>query len=194
MTPSTILTDVILLELVKKNDEVAIATLLDRYKDKFYTAIFLLVKDKYIAEDLFQEVCIKIITCIRNGNYNDDGRFLSWTMRICRNLALDYFRANKRKVKVTLSDGTDIFSVFNFGKEESFEKTMMQEETAHRLRKMLDMIPYDQREVIVLRMYGNMSFKQIAEMTSTSVNTALGRMRYGLLHLRKIMDEKGILL
>lgn len=182
-----------LFALIQKNDVKASAELLNRYKGKFYTAIFLLVKDKYITQDIFQDACIKIIHSIRNGKYTEDGKFLPWAMRIARNLAIDHIRLMKRMPKVVLPDGNDIFSVVNF-KEKNIEETTMHKQSSNRIRMMLDLIPYEQREVIVMRLYGDLSFKQIADLTEVSVNTALGRMRYGLLSLRKIASEKRILL
>lgn len=187
------LTDEQLLVLIQENNEHAIAEMLDRYKNKFYTAAYLLVKDRYIAEDIFQDACIKIFNSIREKKYNDDGRFVAWAMRITRNLAIDHIRLTKRMPKVTLPDGKDIFSIINVG-EENREDQIMANQSSMRARKMLDFLSEEQREVIVLRLFGNMSFKEISELTNVSVNTALGRMRYGLLNLRKVMDERRILL
>lgn len=186
-------TDEKLFELIQKNDVKATAELLNRYKAKFYTAIFLLTKDKYLTQDIFQDTCIKIIHCIRGGKYTEDGKFLPWAMRIARNLAIDHIRLIKRIPKIVLPDGNDIFTVLDF-KEKNIEDATMQKQSGNRVRMMLDLIPYEQREVIVMRLYGDLSFKQIADMTDVSINTALGRMRYGLLSLRKIADERGILL
>ena len=187
------LTEEDLFVLIRKNDEHAIAELLQRNKRKLFTAIYLLVKDRYTAEDLFQDVCIKVITKIREGKYNDDGRFTPWALRIARNLTIDHLRVAKRMVKITLPDGRDICELIGV-EETNHEQAMMQGQSCGRVRKMLDMIPYEQRETIILRLYGNMSFKQIAELTGVSLNTSLGRMRYGLINLRKVMGEKGILL
>ena len=186
-------TDEALFTLIQKNDVKATAELLNRYKGKFYTAIYLLIKDKYLAEDIFQDTCIKIIHCIREKKYQEDGRFLPWAMRIARNQAIDYIRMIKRIPKVVMPDGSDIFNLLDL-KEKNIEDKTIQKQTHSRVRLMLDLIPYEQREVVVLRMYGNLSFKEIAQLTDVSVNTALGRMRYGLLSLRKIADERGILL
>ena len=172
-------TDEGLFTLIQKNDVKATAELLNRYKGKFYTAIYLLIKDKYLAEDIFQDTCIKIIHCIREKKYQEDGRFLPWAMRIARNQAIDYIRMIKRIPKVVLPDGSDIFSLLDL-KEKNIEDKTIQKQTHSRVRQMLDLIPYEQREVVVLRMYGNLSFKEIAHLTDVSVNTALGRMRYGL--------------
>jgi len=187
------LTEEDLFVLIRKNDEHAIAELLQRNKRKLFTAIYLLVKDRYTAEDLFQDVCIKVITKIREGKYNDDGRFTPWALRIARNLTIDHLRVAKRMVKITLPDGRDICELIGV-EEANQEQAMMKGQSCGRVRKMLDMIPYEQRETIILRLYGNMSFKQIAELTGVSLNTSLGRMRYGLINLRKVMGEKGILL
>ncbi len=186
-------TDEKLFTLIQKNDIKATAELLNRYKGKFYTAIFLLTKDKYLTQDIFQDACVKIIGCIRDGKYTEDGKFLPWAMRITRNLAIDQIRVLKRIPRVVLPDGNDVFSVLDF-KEKNIEDATMQKQSGNRVRMMLDLIPYEQREVIVMRLYGDLSFKQIADMTDVSINTALGRMRYGLLSLRKIADERGILL
>ena len=187
------LTEEDLFARIIKSDEQAIAELLQRNKTKLFTSIYLLVKDRYIAEDLFQEVCIKVITKIRDGKYNDDGRFTPWALRIARNMTIDYLRISKRMVKITLPDGRDICELIGM-EEDNKEQSLMKNQSHSSVRKMLDMIPFEQRETIVLRMYGNMSFKQIAELTGVSLNTSLGRMRYGLINLRKAMDEKGIML
>lgn len=187
------LTDGELIDLIKKNDESAIGQLLHRYKGKLYTAVYLLTKDRCLAEDIFQDTFIKIVQSIRNGKYSEEGKFLPWSLRIARNLAVDHLRIRNRSFKITLNDGSDIFTVLDF-KESTIEEKTIQKQSSNRIRKMLDLIPFEQREVIVLRLYGEMSFKEIARLTDVSVNTALGRMRYGLLSLRKIADEKGILL
>lgn len=187
------LTEDRLIELVEARHEGAIAELLERYKSKFYTAAYLLVKDRYIAEDLFQEACIKIINSIRAGKYNEDGKFLPWALRITRNLCFDYLRVAKRTTKVTLPDGQDIFELLDMG-DTNIEDNIIRAQSGDKVKRMLEEIPYEQREVIVLRLFGNLSFKEIAEMTEVGINTALGRMRYGLLNLRRMMEEKKIVL
>jgi len=187
------LTEEDLFARIQKNDEFAIAELLQRNKNKLFTAIYLLVKDRYTAEDLFQDVCIKVITKIREGKYNEDGKFTPWALRIARNMTIDHLRISKRMMKITLPDGRDICELIGI-EETNKEQSIMKEQSSRRVRKLLDNIPYEQRETIILRLYGNMSFKQIAELTGVSLNTSLGRMRYGLINLRKAMDQKGILL
>lgn len=171
----------------------ALSTLVTRYKERIYTSIYLLVKDKYMAEDLFQEVFIRIIDTLRSGRYTDEGKFLSWALRIAHNMCVDHFRKVKRGPSIKTSDDRDIFEVLNFS-EPSAETRMMQTQSHERVRKMIDKLPEDQREVIILRHYADLSFKEIADLTKCSINTALGRMRYGLINMRKMMTENQIAL
>lgn len=193
MTALKNLTEQALIALIREGEEHAIAEFLNRYKGRFYTAAYLLVKDRDLAEDIFQDACVKIIQSIRAGRYQDDGKFLPWAMRITRNLCYDHLRAAKRAPRVTLPDGQDIFALLDMG-EHNAEDRIMSRQSGDRVRQMLDHIPHEQREVIVLRMYGNLSFKEIAELTDVGINTALGRMRYGLINLRKLMQEKRLAL
>jgi RNA polymerase sigma factor (sigma-70 family) len=169
----------------------AFEALVLRHKDKLYTSIFFLVKDKYLAEDIFQDVFIRIIDTIKSGRYTEEGKFLPWAMRIAHNLCVDYFRKVKRTPTIKNSDDQDIFEVLNFT-EDSAEDKMIKKQSHNRVKDMLDQLPEDQREVIILRHYADMSFKEIAEITNCSINTALGRMRYGLINLRKMMVTKQI--
>jgi RNA polymerase sigma factor (sigma-70 family) len=171
----------------------ALEILIHRYKDKIFSSILFLVKDKYLAEDLFQDVFIKVIDTLRNNRYTEEGKFLPWALRISHNLCVDYFRKVKRSPAIKTSDDRDIFEVINVV-EDSPETKMMQAQSHDRVRKMLDMLPEEQREVIVLRHFADLSFKDIAQITNCSINTALGRMRYGLINLRKVMLEKQIAL
>ena len=171
----------------------ALETLVIRHKDKLYTSILFLVKDKYLAEDIFQESFIRIIDTMRNGRYTEEGKFLPWAMRIAHNLCVDHFRKVKRTPVIKTGDDQDIFEVLNFT-EESAEDKMIKKQSHSRVRDMLDQLPEDQREVIILRHYADMSFKEIASVTNCSINTALGRMRYGLINLRKMMIQKQIAL
>ncbi|RYF99206.1 MAG: sigma-70 family RNA polymerase sigma factor, partial [Chitinophagaceae bacterium] len=164
-----------------------------RHKDKMYTSILFLVKDKYLAEDIFQDVLIKIIDTIRGGRYTEEGKFLPWAMRIAHNLCVDHFRKVKRTPAIKTSDDRDIFEVINFT-EDGADVKMMKRQSHDRVRQMLDLLPEDQREVIILRHYADLSFKEIASLTNCSINTALGRMRYGLINLRKMMTQKKIAL
>ncbi len=182
-----------LVQLYISGNAEALSILIMRYKDKIYTSINLLVKDKYLAEDIFQDVFIKVIDTLRGGRYTDEGKFLPWVMRIAHNLCVDHFRKVKRTPVIKTSDDRDIFEVLNFNETDT-ENKIVKEETQAQIRKMLDLLPEDQREVIVLRHYVELSFKEIAHLTNSSINTALGRMRYGLINLRKMMAEKEIVL
>ena len=171
----------------------ALEVLVLRHKEKLYTSIYFLVKDKYLAEDIFQDVFIRIIDTIRSGRYTEEGKFLPWAMRIAHNLCVDHFRKIKRTPIIRNSEDQDIFEVLNFT-EDSAEDKMIRNQSHSRVKDMLDLLPEDQREVIILRHYGDMSFKEIASVTNCSINTALGRMRYGLINLRKMMMHKQIAL
>jgi RNA polymerase sigma-70 factor (ECF subfamily) len=193
MTPLSKLTDNDLINLFVAGNVNALEALVLRHKDKLYTSILFLVKDKYLAEDIFQDVFIRIIDTMRGGRYTEEGKFLPWAMRIAHNLCVDHFRKVKRTPVIRTGDDQDIFEVLNFT-EDSAEDKMMKKQSHSRVRDMLDQLPEDQREVIILRHYADMSFKEIAALTNCSINTALGRMRYGLINLRKMMIEKRIAL
>ncbi len=186
-------TDNELIQNFQDGDLNALETLVLRHKDKMYTSILFLVKDKYLAEDIFQDSLIKIIDTIRGGRYTEEGKFLPWALRIAHNLCVDHFRKVKRTPSIKTSDDRDIFEVINFTEEGADEK-LMKRQSHERVRMMLELLPEDQREVIILRHYADLSFKEIASLTNCSINTALGRMRYGLINLRKMMQQKKIAL
>ena len=185
--------DTQLIQAYRDGELAAIEELVYRYKDRIYSSILFLVKDKYLAEDIFQDVFFKIIDTINGNRYNDEGKFLSWAMRIAHNLCVDHFRRVKRSPAIRTTDGQDVFEWINFS-EDGQDKKMMKAQSHERVTRMLDLLPEEQKEVIVLRHYGNLSFKEIADLTNCSINTALGRMRYGLINLRKMMAEKQIAL
>ena len=189
----TNLTDQQLIHLYVNGDNDAFSTIILRYKEKIFTSIYLLVKDRYLAEDFFQEVFIKVIDTLRAGKYTDEGKFLPWAMRIAHNMCVDHFRKVKRTPTIKTSDDKDIFEVLNFF-EPGADQKMMANQSHDRVRSLVDMLPEDQREVIILRHYADLSFKEISDLTNCSINTALGRMRYGLINLRKMMTEKQITL
>ncbi|PZR24175.1 MAG: RNA polymerase subunit sigma-24 [Citrobacter freundii] len=186
-------TDHELIQLFTDGNLEALEQLVVRHKDKLYTSILFLVKDKYLAEDIFQDVFIRIIDTMRSGRYTEEGKFLPWAMRIAHNLCVDHFRKVKRTPTIRNSEDKDIFEVLNFT-DDSAETAMMKRQSHNRVREMLERLPEDQREVIILRHYADMSFKEIAAATDCSINTALGRMRYGLINLRKLMVQKQIAL
>jgi RNA polymerase sigma-70 factor (ECF subfamily) len=185
--------DLDLVHAFQRGDSEAMEILVHRYKDKLFSSILFIVKDKFLAEDMFQDVFIKIIDTIRNNRYTEEGKFLPWAMRIAHNLCVDHFRRIKRLPAIKTSDDRDIFDVLNMV-EEGADKVMIRTESHERIRVMLNQLPEEQREVIVLRHYADMSFKDISIITNCSINTALGRMRYGLINMRKILVEKQIAL
>ena len=182
-------TDQQLIAEVSAGNEQALETLIVKYKDRVYTSIYYLVKDRYLAEDLFQDTMIKAINKIRKGQYAEEGKLRPWLLRIAHNLCIDYFRKIKRKPPVVDSEGIDIFSRID-NASDNREDTLIQNEDHLQVRKLLNQLPNEQREVVVLRHYYEFSFKEIAKMTSVSINTALGRMRYALINLRKMMEEE----
>ena len=188
MKSSINLTDQQLISLFINGDSNALEELIKKHKDRIFTSIVILVKDRSLAEDIFQEVFIKIIDTLRSGSYTDEGKFLPWALRIAHNLCVDHFRKVKRTPIVHSNDEHDIFEKLNLS-EDGVESVIMRTQSHERVRQMLDMLPQDQREVIVLRHFANLSFKEIADKTNCSINTALGRMRYGLINLRKLMVE-----
>jgi len=193
MKAFTTKTDHELIHLFTDGNPEALETLVIRHKDRLYTSILFLVKDKYLAEDIFQDVFIRIIDTMRSGRYTEEGKFLPWAMRIAHNLCVDHFRKVKRTPTIRNGEDKDIFEVLNFA-DDSAETKMIKRQSHDRVREMLHRLPEDQREVIVLRHYADMSFKEIAAATNCSINTALGRMRYGLINLRKLMTQKQIAL
>ena len=173
-------------------NQAALETLVNRHKEKIFTSILFMVKDKYLAEDLFQDVFIKIIDTLRTNRYNEEGKFIQWALRIAHNLCVDYFRKVKRN-SIISSDDKDVFNMLNLTNE-SADTSIIQLQTRQKLHDMLKHLPEEQREVIILRHFADMSFKEIAKITNTSINTSLGRMRYGLINLRKMMLEHQIVL
>ena len=172
--------------------EKALEVLINRYKDKVYTSIYMLVKDKYLAEDIFQDAFLKMIKTIKDGRYAEQGKFLPWIIRVAHNLCMDHFRRTRAQVPITLSDGQDISVLFGAGDlvADGIEKRQVHDS----VRKLVEELPHEQREVVVLRIYADLSFKQISDLTGVSINTALGRMRYALINLRKLIADKQMVL
>ena len=185
------LTDQELINEYINGDEKAFEILLSRHKDKIYTSIYLFVKDQELAEDIFQDVFIKIIKSLKKGKYNHQGKFLQWAMRISYNMCVDHFRKSKRRTKISPTETFDIFDTLQTH-EENMEQKIIKSQVHQKLRKVVDKLPDEQREVVILRHYADMSFKEIAELTKVSINTALGRMRYALINMRKTIEEENI--
>ena len=172
--------------------EQSLEVLINRYKDKIYTSVYMLVKDKYLAEDIFQDAFLKIIKTIKDGRYSEQGKFLPWAIRVAHNLCMDHFRRSKSQIPVTLPDGQDISVLFGAG--ELVADGIEKREVHESVRKLVEGLPEEQREVGVLRIYADLSFKQISDVTGVSINTALGRMRYALINLRKLIADKQMVL
>ncbi|WP_129718023.1 RNA polymerase sigma factor [Pedobacter sp. SYP-B3415] len=183
------LNDQELVKLYIAGNELVLEELLKRHKSKIYTSIYLLVKDSYLAEDIFQDAFIKVINTLRSGRYNEEGKFLPWVMRIAHNLVIDFFRKEKRTPVITSSDGTDVLNTLQFH-DESAEERMLRDQTGTDLKQMIRLLPDEQKEVLIMRHYADLSFKEIADLTDVSINTALGRMRYALSNLRKMISAK----
>lgn len=181
--------DAALISAYIHGEDRAFETLVKRSKSKVFTSIYLIVKDRYIAEDLLQETYIKAIDVIKSGRYNEEGKFLPWVARIAHNLAIDYFRKEKRYPTIVLEDGSKVFNSFDFA-EDSAEDLQMKSDQIANVREMIKKLPEEQREVLVLRHYEELSFQEIAEQTGVSINTALGRMRYALINLRKMIEKQ----
>jgi RNA polymerase sigma factor (sigma-70 family) len=186
-------------ELVRQyldGKEQAFEVLLSRHKDKIYTYVYLMVKDHQLAEDVFQDALIKVINTLKRGKYNEEGKFLPWVMRIAHNLVIDHFRKSNKMPSIGEGTGDDEFNIFSTLKisDPNVEDNMITDQIHGDLRKLLEYLPDEQREVILMRHYADMSFKEIAQQTNVSINTALGRMRYALINLRRIVEEKNIVL
>jgi len=173
-------------------NQTAIERLISRYKDKVYTYILLMVKNEHLAEDIFQETFIKVIKSLHQGKYQESGKFVSWVIRIAHNLIIDYFRKGKQSRIYSNDDyEMDIFNSQKFS-EKTVEDRMVRNQIIDDVRKLIDYLPEEQKEVVLLRHYGGLSFKEIADQTNVSINTALGRMRYALINLRKLIKDKNL--
>lgn len=180
-----------LVHLYINGNEACLAQLIKRHQRSMFTAIYLLVKNRALAEDIFQEAFIKIINTLRQGNYNEEGKFGPWAIRIGRNLAIDYIRKQKRNVVITDSEGNDILNFIQIA-EESREDKLIQYQTEQNMKELVKRLPEEQRQVLIMRHWGDMSFKEIADQTGVSINTALGRMRYALNNLRKMLEQQNV--
>ncbi len=176
-----------------KGKEASLAVLINRHQQRLFSFIYSKVQDKNITEDIFQDTFIKVIRTLKKGSYNEEGKFLPWVMRIAHNLVIDYFRKNNRMPKFRNTDEFDIFSVLGDGNLNA-EKQIIQEQIYDDVRELVNELPEEQKEVLVMRMYKDMSFKEISENTGVSINTALGRMRYALINMRKLIEKHNIIL
>ncbi len=184
-------------ELIRKyleGSEHSLERLINRHYNRIYAYILMVVKDKQLADDLFQDTFIKVINTLRSGSYNEEGKFLQWVMRIAHNLIIDYFRKSKRiPVVDTRNPDYDIFDTIRLT-DDSVEEAMVKEQIYADVRSLIEYLPQEQKEVLMMRHFSDMSFKDIAESTDVSINTALGRMRYALINLRKIVEDNDVIL
>ncbi len=186
-------TDATLVRQYLDGSEEALSKLINRHQQRIYNFIFSKVFDRDITEDIFQDTFIKVIRTLKRGKYNEEGKFLPWVMRIAHNLVIDHFRKNNRMPKFDNSGDFNIFSVLQ-DEDLNAEKLMVKDQIESDVRELIKELPEDQKEVLVMRIYKDMSFKEIAERTDVSINTALGRMRYALINLRKVIDKHNIVL
>ncbi|ALJ06691.1 RNA polymerase subunit sigma-24 [Pseudalgibacter alginicilyticus] len=187
------ISDAILVSSYIKGNESSLETLINRHKQRIYSFIYSKVYDRDITEDIFQDTFIKVIKTLKRGAYNEEGKFLPWVMRIAHNLVIDYFRKNSRMPKF---DNTGEFSIFSVLGDPTLnaEKKLIKDQVDNDVRRLINKLPDDQKEVLLMRIYDDMSFKEISDRTGVSINTALGRMRYALINLRKIIDKHNIVL
>ena len=185
--------DATLVSCYIQGDESALELLINRHKQKIYSFIYSKVYDRDMTEDIFQDTFIKVIRTLKKGNYNEEGKFLPWVMRISHNLVIDHFRKSNRMPKF---DNTGEFSIFSVLNDTSLnaENSIIKEQVENDVRRLVEELPPDQKEVLLMRIYEDMSFKEISDKTGVSINTALGRMRYALINLRKIIDKHNIVL
>lgn len=189
-----VLSDQVLLNNYLSGDRSAISSLIGRHSRRVRDYILMMVKDRDIAEDIFQETFIKAVRVIDEGRYSDNGKFLSWILRIAHNQVIDYFRAQRQNKSVTEADaGYDMLGTLRFA-ERTVEDSMVSDQIERDVRALVDLLPAEQREVVMLRYFSGLSFKDIAEQTDVSINTALGRMRYALINLRRMIKEKNLVL
>jgi RNA polymerase sigma-70 factor (ECF subfamily) len=185
--------DAILLQNYISGDETALQVLIERHQSKIFGFIYSKIPDRSVCDDIFQDTFIKVIKTLRTKGYNEEGKFLPWVMRIASNLVIDYFRHNK---KMPFQRETDEYSIFDFMTDSSLtiENQLIENQVELDVRKILEQLPEDQKEVIKMRFYEDLSFKEISEITGVSINTALGRMRYAVINLRKIIEKNNIIL
>jgi len=188
-----LISDATLVSSYIEGDEFSLEILIKRHKQRVYSFIYSKVYDRDIAEDVFQDTFIKVIRTLKRGKYNEEGKFLPWVMRIAHNLVIDHFRKNNRMPKF---DNTGEFSIFSVLSDTSLnaEKALIKDQVETDVRRLIEELPDDQKEVLMMRIYQDMSFKEISELTGVSINTALGRMRYALINMRKVIEKHNIIL
>ncbi|WP_215226578.1 RNA polymerase sigma factor [Echinicola shivajiensis] len=172
----------------RNGSEAAFEVLVDKYKSRVFTTIYMIVKDQGLAEDLLQDVFVKVIQTLNSDRYNEEGKFQPWLMRIAHNLAIDYFRKMKRYPSIVMEDGSSLFNTLKFA-EDNVEDQKVKDETHELVRDLINELPDSQKQVLIMRHYMDLSFQEIADQTGVSINTALGRMRYALINIRKKLKQ-----
>ncbi len=188
---SLVISDQALVKQYIAGDESSLEKLIVRHRDRVFGAIYNFTKDVYLTEDLFQEVFIKVVNKLREGKYNEEGKFLPWVLRMAHNLCIDNYRKTKRQVSIVTSEEFDLFEILPVDSTNG-EEMVINQQLKDKVRHLLNELPEEQREVVLLRHYFEFSFKEISELTGVSINTALGRMRYALINLRKVIEDKKI--
>ncbi|MCH7524275.1 MAG: sigma-70 family RNA polymerase sigma factor [Bacteroidetes bacterium] len=188
-----LITDAVLVSNYIHGDEQSLSVLINRHKQKIYSFIYSKVFDRDVTEDVFQDTFIKVIRTLKLGKYNEEGKFLPWVMRIAHNLVIDHFRKNSRMPKFDNSNDFNIFSVLSDSSLNA-EKSIIKSQVEEDIKRLIEELPEDQKEVLIMRIYNDMSFKEISKNTGVSINTALGRMRYALINLRKVIEKHNIVL
>ena len=191
ITPQT--SDSVLIERYLDGNEIALEYIINKHQQKIFNFIYSKVHDRDISEDIFQETFIKVIKTLKNGVYNEEGKFLPWVMRISHNLVIDFFRKNNRIKTINSKEDIDIFQFISDGAPNA-ESVLINDQIIKDIQKLIQELPDDQKEVLIMRLYRDMSFKEIAENTKVSINTALGRMRYAIINLRKLIKENNLFL
>lgn len=172
----------------RNGSEAAFEVLVDKYKSRVYTTIYMIVKDQGVAEDLLQDVFVKVVQTLNSDRYNEEGKFQPWLMRIAHNLAIDYFRKMKRYPSIVMEDGSNLFNTLKFA-EDNVEDLKVRDETHELVRQLIEELPEAQKQVLIMRHFMDLSFQEIADQTGVSINTALGRMRYALINMRKKLKK-----
>ncbi len=191
MSKQSFITDSQLVARYIKGDEAVLETLINRHRDKIFGFIYSKVRNQELTEDLFQDTLFKIVRTLKKGRYNEEGKFLSWVIRIAHNIIIDYYRKNNKMKKVYDTEEFSLFDILHDGSLDA-EKQMMRQQMIEKIRVLIEMLPTEQKEVLKLRMYEELSFQEISEQTDVSINTALGRMRYALINIRRIIEENDV--
>jgi RNA polymerase sigma-70 factor (ECF subfamily) len=191
MSKQSFISDSQLVARYISGEEAVLETLINRHRDKIFGFIYSKVRNQELTEDLFQDTLFKIVRTLKKGRYNEEGKFLSWVIRIAHNIIIDYYRKNNKMKKVYDTEEFSLFDILHDGSLDA-EKQMIRQQLIEKIRVLIEMLPYEQKEVLKLRMYEELSFQEISEQTGVSINTALGRMRYALINIRRIIEENEV--